>query len=139
MATDGGTEVIALEDERTSGLEDLIDWDDLELLLKEDRFATRQEVRNHVGMLLCAQGEPFPLSRWLGVLAGLFPEYRELYEALPDRPNFVSNAALTPLRVVEIRSRSKAGESAGSLAAECGVSVRTLRDVINYKTWKDVA
>lgn len=120
-------------EETTSGLEDIIDWDDLETALMEGHFATKRAFREHVDQLL---GEGATRTNFEATLDGLFPEYRAIYNALPIEP---TGRKLNRDNVIEIRRRHADGETQDALGIEFGVRQNTINDLVQYRTWKDVA
>lgn len=75
-----------MPEEPTSGLEEIVDWDLLEGLLEGGYFYSKQEVKGHVRDDFYLAGEKFQEIRSMQrVVAGLFPEHREIYKALPNR------------------------------------------------------
>lgn len=138
--------------EITSGLENLLDWDDLEELFLDDRFKSKYAVRVHVEELL---GEKFTRRTYEQVIEGLWPDYREQYNGLPNQhpsdpvskrdgaprkpKSEKARVKLDAGRVREIRRRYAGGETLIELGREYGCKHNTLSNVVNRKSWKEVA
>ena len=75
-----------MPEEPTSGLEEIVEWDRLETLLEGGYFYSKQEVKGYIRDEFLLAGENFQEIRSMQrVVAGLFPEHREIYKALPNR------------------------------------------------------
>lgn len=150
-----------LPEEETSGLENIVDWDDLEDELLAGTFASKAKVREYVQAQFDAYNqaqpkgtEPVLLTRNCleAVIAGLcnLPadtpltsqnvhqwrsiQVRRIYEALPKVGLF------SLVEVKEIRRRyEEEGETATSISRDLGCNLRTVTDIVNYRTWKDAA
>lgn len=85
-AVDRYEEMVATE-RPTSGVEDVVDWEELEIRLDIGWFDSKQEVKEYVRSLYKFGGRDFHETNTMPreVLGGLFPEYREKYQALPNR------------------------------------------------------
>ena len=130
------------------GLADAIDWDVLEEMLAGAAFPTKQDVNEWIATALTAAGISTARHKRDRVLAGLFPEFRDIYDALPNSPRPSSErmaaitSTLTAAQVAVIRTRAAHGAvrgKAAALAREYGVSPGTISDIIHRRTWKEVA
>lgn len=72
-------------EEPTDGLEEFIDWDGLECRLAAGDFRSQQEFRAEVLSQFEAADAHFTRFQYRKAIAGLFPEHREMYSALPGR------------------------------------------------------
>jgi hypothetical protein len=131
---------VELEEEETNGLDEVVRWDDLERGLDRGAFAFRTDVKREVGRQFAEAERPFYDSIYREVLDGLFPEYRAMYDALPmGTSSSVFVGKLNAETVREIRTRHAAGEMGSRLAEEFGVRPNTISDLLNNKTWRNVA
>lgn len=120
--------------ETTVPIDEIVDWDDLEADLEAGRFKTKRQFKNEVQAMFEVAEETYDPYQLRATLAGLFPEARDLYDALPD-----DRQRLTAANVIDIRRRVAAGEKALDLVAEYGVGQPTISDIVNHKTWRNVA
>ena len=74
-----------VKDAPTNGLEDVIDWDWIEAGLAVGMFDSKQEVGRVVAEMFEGSDIPFVRGYYRQMAKGLFPEYRELYNALPPK------------------------------------------------------
>lgn len=75
-----------MPEEPTSGLEEIVDWSDLEYLLDAELVRSKKEFKDHVRDAFAVAGKFFHEDRsWREVLAGMFPEYQRMYQTLPNR------------------------------------------------------
>jgi hypothetical protein len=123
------------EEEFTSGIEEILDWDLLEEMLSNGEFADRAGVRVWLETLFVAADRPYADYTHEQVLAGMFEEARAAYRSLPK----IRPAILTEDNVREIRSRHAQGERPSQLAREFGVRHNTVGDIVHRRTWKGVA
>lgn len=154
----GATQIIAhsepeeVDDETTSGLEDIVDWDELEERLFAGEFPSKQVFRRVV-IEMFAQVDVVP-SRY--ILEVVVPDgicnlpldtaftfenvhqwraiqARRIHDALP-------NGGTTSVRQVkEIRRRAAEGEPYFQIAKAMDLSHRVVSDIARGKTFKDVA
>lgn len=149
-----------MPEEETTGLENIVDWDDLEDELLAGNFASKERVREYLQVQFDTHNEAQPEGtepvvfnrhQLRSVLDGLcnLPvdtprtmenakqwhamEVRAAYDSLPDR------SAINRHQAVEIRQRNANGETITALALHFGVSRQTVSDVVNNLTWKDAA
>lgn len=149
-----------LYEEPTSGLENIVDWDDLEEALLDGHLASKEKFRELVASQFDAYNAALPKDAERAtltrhhlqmVLDGLcnLPSDTELtvtnlrqghalmvraaYDALPER-------GLINLKQARlIREASAKGRSQRDIAAEFGISRQAVSDVVNLVTWRDVA
>lgn len=129
------------DEEPTNGLDEFFSWDDIEESLSKGEFAYKSEFKSAVRRQFEQADVEFDRPLYESVIAGLFPEARETYRTLPSTPPNTSatSAKLTVDLVKEIRERAGKGEKALHLAKEYGVRHNTVSDLINRKTWRNVA
>ena len=118
--------------DETNGLEDVVDWDELEGLLDADACPTKQAFGQYVRGMFAEAGLSHTRSLYNQVIAGLWPEYREKYDALGSG----LNEEVVALLRFEYETL---GRTVKSLARTVGVGESTVRDIVKYKTWRNVA
>jgi hypothetical protein len=126
------------DEEPLNGLEEVVRWDDLEDALDDGEFAYKADFKAEVISQMEKAGMAYTRPLYESVIAGLDPEHREMYRSLPAAVPTVTSK-LTEEAVIEIRRRAKAGEAGIHLAKEFGVGRITVSDIINRKTWRNVA
>jgi hypothetical protein len=126
------------DEEPLNGLETFVKWDDLEDALADGDFTYKADFKAEVISQFEKAGFTFTRPLYESVIAGLDPEHREMYRDLPAAMPNISNK-LTEETVREIRERAAKGEKALHLATEFGVRHNTVSDLINRKTWRNVA
>lgn len=107
------------------------DWDDLEAAIASGEVKSKRDYRALVEKMI---GVPADRHYIAAVVANMFPEYRELYAALPDNPSLLNED-----NVRDIRKRHSLGESLSALGRAFGVRHNTIADVVNFRTWRNVA
>lgn len=107
------------------------DWDDLEEAIDTGAVKSKRDFRALVETMI---GEPADRHYIAAVVAGMFPDSRERYAALPDNPS-----SLTAENVRDIRKRHSLGETLSALGRAFGVRHNTIADVVNFRTWRNVA
>lgn len=138
IARPAPTPVEIPEDAPLNGLEEVIRWDDLEDSLKAGEFTYKADFKAEVISQMEQAGMTYTRPLYESVIAGLFPEARDIWAALPAAIPTVTSK-LTEDTVREIRQRAAKGEKALHLAKEYGVRHNTVSDLINRKTWRNVA
>lgn len=76
---------VAPLEEPTDGLEEFIDWTGLECRLAAGDFRSQQEFRAEILSQFNAAEVHFTRFQYRKAIAGMFPEYREMYSKLPGR------------------------------------------------------
>jgi hypothetical protein len=140
--------------DHTNGLEDLIDWDDLERRITAGAFDSYRAFRLHTRHLLREAGiTQRTLVAWYAdeIFRGLFPEFKYALYMLPygeDAPRVLSAQSrrrmgsakkLSDTQVREIRNRHANGERVTHLAKEFGVSHGSVSGIVHMKAYRGVA
>jgi hypothetical protein len=138
IARPASSVTLVTDEEPLNGLEEVVRWDDLEDALDDGEFAYKADFKAEVISQFEQAGMTFTRSLYESAIAGLDPEHRAIYAALPSALPTITGK-LTEETVREIRRRAEAGEKALHLAKEYGVRHNTVSDLINRKTWRNVA
>ena len=70
----------------TNGLDDFIDWNQIEQGLAAGDFASKQDFRAELQRQFDEAGVEFTRGFFRAAIKGLFPEYLQLYRALRSNP-----------------------------------------------------
>lgn len=129
-------------------LDEIIDWSDLEEDLEEERFSSGEAFWAEVERQYVAAGVGWQdeMEQRRAVLAGMFPEYRDKYEALPGAQQLATVTLIDPVdgrtkltaeAVRGIRREYAEGKGRRGLAPDLmrryGVSRQTIYNIANGK------